>query len=61
MLPYHPLFFATELISQTFTNTIWDACTELTKQMDILEISRTGQVAVMLTVCRKRVMFLFIQ
>ncbi|MFZ3169409.1 MAG: hypothetical protein WA130_17480 [Candidatus Methanoperedens sp.] len=42
-LPYHPSFFETELISPTFTNTIWDACTELTKQMDILEISRTGQ------------------
>lgn len=42
-LPYHPSFFAAELISPTFTNTIWDAFTELTKQMDILEISRTGQ------------------
>jgi hypothetical protein len=45
-LPYHPSFFETELISPTFTNTIWDACTELTKQMDILEISRTGQWAI---------------
>ena len=42
-LPYHPSFFETELISPTFTNTVWDACTELTKQMDIMEISRTGQ------------------
>ncbi|WAM22469.1 MAG: hypothetical protein OI717_00645 (plasmid) [Candidatus Methanoperedens sp.] len=42
-LPYHPSFFAAELISPTFTNTIWDAFTELTKLMDILEISRTGQ------------------
>ncbi len=45
-LPYHPSFFETELISPTFTNTIWDALTELTKQMDILEISRTGQWAI---------------
>jgi hypothetical protein len=45
-LPYHPSFFETELISPTFTNTIWDAFTELTKQMDILEISRTGQWAI---------------
>jgi hypothetical protein len=45
-LPYHPSFFETELISPTFTNTVWDACTELTKQMDILEISRTGQWAI---------------
>ncbi|CAG0983005.1 hypothetical protein METP3_02193 [Methanosarcinales archaeon] len=42
-LPYHPSLFETELISPTFTNTVWDAFTELTKQMDILEISRTGQ------------------
>jgi hypothetical protein len=34
------------LTSPTFTNTIWDAFTELTKQMDIMEISRTGQWAV---------------
>jgi hypothetical protein len=45
-LPYHPSFFETELISPTFINTIWDALTELTKQMDILEISRTGQWAI---------------
>jgi len=45
-LPYHPSFFETELISPTFTNTIWDAFTELTKQMDIMEISRTGQWAI---------------
>jgi len=45
-LPYHPSFFETELISPTFTDTIWDAFTELTKQMDILEISRTGQWAI---------------
>ena len=45
-LPYHPSEFETELFSPTFTNTIWDAFTELTKQMDIIEISRTGQWAI---------------
>jgi hypothetical protein len=45
-LPYHPSEFEIELISPTFTNTVWDACTELTKQMDIMEISRTGQWAI---------------
>ena len=45
-LPYYPSFFAAELISPTFTNTIWDAFTELTKLLDILEVSRTGQWAI---------------
>lgn len=42
-LPYHPLFFTTELISPTFTNTLWSAFSGLTKEMDVLETSRTGQ------------------
>lgn len=38
--------FEADLISPTFSGTIWDALMELTKLLDILEISRTGQWAI---------------
>jgi hypothetical protein len=43
MLPYQSDIFEADLISPTFTGTMWNALMELTRYMDILELSRTGQ------------------
>lgn len=42
-LPYQSDIFEYDLISPTFTGTIWNALMELTRYMDILELHRTGQ------------------
>lgn len=42
-LPYQSDIFNADLISPTFSGTIWNALMELTRYMDILELLRTGQ------------------
>lgn len=42
-LPYQSDIFESDLISPTFTGTVWNALMDLTKYMDVLELLREGQ------------------